>query len=220
MKVLAMDTSTKSATVAITEDGKLIGEFTLNSDKPHSQKIMPLTEDLLKEVGLTCNDIDLFACAHGPGSFTGLRIGTAAVQGFAKAVGKPAVGVSTLEAMAHTLTKVTDSLVCPLIDAKRNQVYYALYRHDSELIAPSLENIENVLAQVGWLGKKVVFLGDGASLYREKIEKAFDGAKVAPELLNVNLAVNVADLAQKKQEKNEADRPFPEYLMKSYAEKE
>ena len=216
MKILAMDTSTKSATVAVTEDDRLLGEFTLNSDKPHSQKIMPLLEELLKELSLECRDIDLFACANGPGSFTGLRIGTAAVQGLAAATGKKAVGVSTLEALAYGLTRVADCPVCPIIDAKRGQVYYALYKNGTELIAPSVENLENVIAQVACLSKKVIFIGDGVTEYREKIKNEFEGAVLAPEIMNVNLAVNVAQLAREKQE----GKPLPDYLIKSYVEKE
>lgn len=220
MKILAMDTATKSATVAVVEDGCLIGEFTLNSDKPHSQKIMPLTEDLLKEIGIKSEEIDIFAFAHGPGSFTGLRIGAAAVQGFAQATDKKAVGVSTLEAMAYTLTKVTDACVCPMIDAKRGQVYYALYRNGDEIIAPSVESIETVIAQASCLNKKVVFAGDGAELYRQKLENAFELSRVAPNILNVNSAVNVALLAYEKEIKGESGTPFPDYMMKSYVDKE
>lgn len=220
MKVLAMDTSTKSATVAVIEDGSLVGEFTLNSDKPHSQKIMPLTEDLLKEIGVKSTEIDLFAFAHGPGSFTGLRIGAAAVQGFAGATGKKAVGVSTLESMAYTLTKITDSMVCPLIDAKRGQVYYALYRKGDEIIAPSVQNIDTVLAQIGCMNKKVIFVGDAVTLYREKIESASEDFCVAPDILCVNTAVNVALLAYEKEIKGESGEPYPDYMMKSYVDKE
>lgn len=220
MKILAMDTATKSATVAVVEDGNLIGEFTLNSDKPHSQKIMPLTEDLLKEIGIRSSEIDIFAFAHGPGSFTGLRIGAAAVQGFAQATGKKAVGVSTLESMAYTLSRVTDDLVCPVIDAKRGQVYYALYRQGDEIIAPSVESIETVIAQTSCLNKKVIFVGDAAILYREKLENAFENSSVAPDILNVNTATNVALLAYEKEISGESGNPFPDYMMKSYVDKE
>lgn len=220
MKILAMDTATKSATVAVIEDGCLVGEFTLNSDRPHSQKIMPLTEDLLKEIGIKSEDIDVFAFAKGPGSFTGLRIGAAAVQGFAQATGKKAVGVSTLEAMAYSLTKVTDACVCPVIDAKREQVYYALYRMGDEIIAPSVESVENVIAQVSCLNKKVIFVGDGVEAYPEKFENAFQGAATAPGIFNVNMAVNVALLAYEKEISGEGENPFPDYMMKSYVDKE
>lgn len=220
MKVLGMDTATKSATVAVIEDGCLVGEFTLNSDRPHSQKIMPLTEDLLKEIGIRSSEIDVFAFAQGPGSFTGLRIGAAAVQGFAQATGKKAVGVSTLEAMAYTLSKVTDACICPVIDAKRGQVYYAMYRMGDEIISPSVESIENVIAQASCLNKQVIFVGDGVSVYREKLEGAFEGATVAPGLLNVNSAVNVALLAYEKEISGESGKPFPDYMMKSYVDKE
>ena len=219
MKVLAIDTATKSATAAITEDGALLGEVTLNLNKPHSQKIMPLIENLLKELELDVSDIDLFACAQGPGSFTGLRIGTAAIQGLSKATGKPAVGVSTLEAMARPFAEMTDSCVCPILDARRGQVYYALYKGETELIAPSLESVETVLAQLSCLNKQTVFLGDAVKLYKDQIQSALPDSKFAPEILNVNFAYSVAYLAQIKYEKKQAAKPFPEYLAKSYAEK-
>lgn len=218
MKVLAMDTTTKSATVAVTEDNILLGEFTLNSDKPHSQKIMPLAEDLLKELGIDVNHIDLFACASGPGSFTGLRIGTAAIQGFSQATGKPSVGVSTLEAMAYTMGEFLDCNICPLIDAKRDQVYYALYKSGTEMIAPSMESIDTVLAQIACLNKKTVFIGDGAEIFKDKITATSEQFSVCPAQLNVNNAVGVALLAQKKYEQKTALKPFPEYLIKSYAD--
>ncbi len=220
MKVLAMDTATKAATVAVTEDGKLLGEVTLNLNKPHSQKVMPLIEGLLSELELKPSDIDLFACANGPGSFTGLRIGVAAVQGLATSVGKQCAGVSTLEAMAYNYTKITDACVCPLLDAKREQVYYALYKGEKEIIAPSLETADNVLNQISCLGKPVLFVGDAVSLYAEKIKTILPDAKIAPDVFNVNFAYHVATLAQKKVETNGEAKANPEYLMKSYVDKE
>ena len=220
MKVLAMDTATKAATVAVTEDGKLLGEVTLNLNKPHSQKVMPLIEGLLSELELKPSDIDLFACANGPGSFTGLRIGVAAVQGLATAVGKQCAGVSTLEAMAYNYAKITDTCVCPIMDAKREQVYYALYKEDREIIAPSLEMVDNVLNQIACLGKPVLFVGDGAEVYAEKIKAILPDAKLAPDVFNVNFAYHVATLAQNKVEKDLPAKANPEYLMKSYVDKE
>lgn len=220
MKVLAMDTATKAATVAVTEDGKLLGEVTLNLNKPHSQKVMPLIEGLLSELELKAFDIDLFACANGPGSFTGLRIGVAAVQGLATSVNKQCAGVSTLEAMAYNYTKITDMCVCPVLDAKREQLYYALYKGDKVIIAPSLETVDNVLGQLACLGKPVLFVGDAVSVYAEKIQKALPDAKLAPEVFNVNYAYHVATLAQSKVDAGVEAKANPEYLMKSYVDKE
>ncbi len=219
MKVLAIDTATKAATVAVTENGALVGEYTLNLDQPHSQKIMPLIENLLKELHLQVQDMDLFACAQGPGSFTGLRIGIAAVQGLARSVNKPSAGVSTLEAMAYSVSRLTNDCVCPVLDARRSQVYYALYKGSAELIAPSLESIDNVLAQLACLGKRTIFIGDAVSLHQNKIQQSLPDSVLAPEILNVNFAYNVAVLAQKKFEAKQAAKPTPEYLIKSYAEK-
>ncbi|MBR3943384.1 MAG: tRNA (adenosine(37)-N6)-threonylcarbamoyltransferase complex dimerization subunit type 1 TsaB [Clostridia bacterium] len=220
MKVLAMDTATKAATVAVTEDGKLLGEVTLNLNKPHSQKVMPLIEGLLSELELKPSDIDLFACANGPGSFTGLRIGVAAVQGLATSVGKKCAGVSTLEAMAANFTQITDACVCPLLDAKREQAYYALYKGDKEIIAPSLETVDNVLNQIACLNKPVLFVGDAVPVYADKIKAIIPEAKLAPDVFNVNFAYHVAILAQNKVEKELPSAANPEYLMKSYVDKE
>ena len=159
MKTLAIDTSSKAATVAVIEDKKLLGVYTLNLSTPHSQISMVLIEELLNRLNLTAKDIDLFAAAQGPGSFTGLRVGIATIKGLADGAGKPSVGVSTLQAMAHKFS-LCDSYVCPILDARRNQVYYALYKNGEEILSPDMCDINILLSKLSCFDKKFIFTGD------------------------------------------------------------
>lgn len=127
MKILAIDTSSQSASCAVTEEGKLLGEFFTNVKLTHSQTILPMVENLLEQTRVALPEIGLFAVTDGPGSFTGLRIGLSAVKGMAHALGKGCVGVSTLEALAWNLSGM-DAAVCPVLDARCSQVYTALFR--------------------------------------------------------------------------------------------
>jgi len=127
LRVLAIDTSSVVATVAIMDDEKLIGEYVLNHKQTHSQKIMPMIEELLASSELRIQDIDVFAVASGPGSFTGLRIGAATMKGLAHAMNKPIIGVSTLDGLAFNLP-YCNYIISPIMDAKNEQVYNALYK--------------------------------------------------------------------------------------------
>ena len=127
MKLLALDTSSMTATVALFDDNKLIGEYTLNHKRSHSQKLMPMIEEIIKSCDLTPKEIDAFAVSLGPGSFTGLRIGIATVTAMAQALDKMVVGVPTLEALAFNLFN-SEGLVCPIIDAQRDLVYTGVYQ--------------------------------------------------------------------------------------------
>lgn len=219
MKTLAFDTATSAASVAVIEDGKMLGVMTLNLKKPHSQKIMSVANCLLEQLELSVSDIDLFAAAHGPGSFTGLRVGIAAVKGFADSLGKPSVGVSTLEAMAfpHLMYK---ELVCPLIDARRDQAYYAVYKKGTvteEIYKPDCQNIKNILCKLAVLNKKVIFTGD--CVYKHKdliVAELGENAMFADELYCVNSAVAVGYIAEKLfLHKNKKDIT-PDYVLKAY----
>ena len=129
MNILAIDTSALTATAAILSDDTLLGEMSITTKLTHSQTIMPMIDELLKKVSLDITDIDLFACSEGPGSFTGLRIGIGTIKGLAYGLGKPVVGVSTLEALAHNIA-YTDCVIAPIMDARRGQVYNALYKYE------------------------------------------------------------------------------------------
>ena len=219
MKTLALDTATAAASVAVIEDGKMLGVMTLNLKKPHSQKIMVVMEDLLKQLELKISDIDLFAAAHGPGSFTGLRVGIAAIKGFADSMSKPAVGVSTLEAMALPFLNY-GTLVCPMIDARRDQAYYAVYKKNvqtEEIYKPDCQNIKNIICQLAVLNKPVVFTGDCIGQHREYIlSQMGDNAIFADELYCVNSAVAVGYIAEKKYLYKKESGIAPDYVLKAY----
>ena len=127
MKILSLDSTALVASVALCEDEKLLGEITLNNGNTHSETLLPMVEFLLERLALTTDDIDMFAASKGPGSFTGVRIGAATVKGLAFGTQKPCIGVSTLESLAYNLVFV-DGLICPVMNARRSQVYTALFR--------------------------------------------------------------------------------------------
>ena len=137
MKILSVDSSAQIATVALLEDGALLAEYSLNNGNTHSETLLPMVETILRDYRVSVSDIDLFACSSGPGSFTGVRIGAATVKGLAFAQNKPCIGVSTLEAIAENLS-VCRGLICPVMNARRSQVYTALFRSDGKTLTISV----------------------------------------------------------------------------------
>ena len=129
MKILALDSSATVATVALCEDQRLLAEYTVNNGNTHSETLLPMVESLLANFSMTAKDVDIFAASIGPGSFTGVRIGAATLKGLAFASNKACVGVSTLEARAYNLVS-HKGLICPVMNARRSQVYTALFRSD------------------------------------------------------------------------------------------
>ena len=226
MKILAVDTSANVATAAVISDGKLIAESILNHKKTHSEKIMPMIDSVLKDAEIGINDIDLFAVANGPGSFTGLRIGVSTVKALAHAADKPIVGISTLEAMAYNLFDV-DGLISPIMDARRSQVYNAVYRFEKgrlcEVTEPRALAIEECLD--GFAGEeKVYFLGDGVPVHEEIIKNTMgERAVIAPVTALLQRASSLAVLAELKFIEGKSDTYqslMPFYLRKSQAERE
>ena len=220
MRTLATDTSSKAATVAVTEDGNLLGVFTLNLSTPHSQISMVLIEELLKKLNLTVKDIDVFAAAQGPGSFTGLRVGIATIKGLADGAGKDAVGVSTLEAMAFKFNYF-DGYVCPLLDARRNQVYYSLYKNGEEILPADMCDINILLSKLSCFDKKIIFTGDCIDKHKELIKETLkDNAVFPAEIYNASDAASVAYLAEKLY-LNKKNKPIaPDYLVKAYVDQQ
>ena len=220
MRTLATDTSSKAATVAVTEDGNLLGVFTLNLSTPHSQISMVLIEELLKKLNLTAKDIDVFAAAQGPGSFTGLRVGIATIKGLADGAGKDAVGVSTLEAMAFKFNYF-DGYVCPLLDARRNQVYYSLYKNGEEILPADMCDINILLSKLSCFDKKIIFTGDCIDKHKELIKETLkDNAVFPAEIYNASDAASVAYLAEKLY-LNKNNKPIaPDYLVKAYVDQQ
>ena len=222
MLMLAFESSAKAASVALCEDGRLISQVNQCSGLTHSRTLLPMAEDLLKNAELKLSDIDLFAVAHGPGSFTGIRIGVSTVKGLAWACDKPCVGVSTLESMAwHGLA--AGGLICPVMDARRQQVYNALFeiregrpfRLTEDRPLSLAELCEELRRQDG-----VPFLvGDGAALTSRFLEKEGLSFRMAPENLLWQSAWGVAMAAQDKTP-GTADALLPVYLRLSQAERE
>lgn len=227
MKILAVDSSGLVASVAVVMDDNLLGEFTMNYKKTHSQTLLPMLDELADMIELDLNTLDAIAVAGGPGSFTGLRIGSATVKGLALALDKPVIQIPTVDALAYNLCGHRD-LVCPLMDAKRNQTYTGLYQFDGNQMQVIKEQcaveISAIVAEINNIGKPVVFLGDGVAVFRDYIaEHCTIDYTFAPAHLNKQRAGAVAALAEEyyKQGKiMDAAEHKPEYLRLSQAERE
>ena len=226
MLILAFETSAKAASVALTENGKLLGESYQNTGLTHSQTLMVMAEDLLKQCGKTVDDITAVAVAEGPGSFTGVRIGVAAAKGFAWGREIPCYGVSTLEAMAVSLG-IWEGHVCACMDARRNQVYNARFfaakgnlTRFKEDRAISLEELKQELSHV--LGT-IFLVGDGAELTYRTLAGEIPNLILPPEHHRHQRALGVALLAEKKAaagEPGDGNALTPNYLRLSQAERE
>lgn len=198
MNILAFESSAVAASVAIMRDGRLLAESACNRGNTHSETLLPMAENLLDRCGLSTADVDLFAVSVGPGSFTGVRIGVATVKGLAFGKGKPCVGVSTLEALAENLSVVPNARICPVMNARRDQVYTALFRnteHGLERLLPdsaiSVSELEAALADDP---APVFFVGDGYDLVAERIRHDFFPT---PERLRHQSAASVAEVARR-----------------------
>ena len=225
MLILALEASAKTASAAICRDGALLGQYFLNCGLTHSVTLLPMAEALLKNTGLTAADVDLFAVSHGPGSFTGVRIGVSTVKGLAWAAEKPCVGVSTLEAMAwNGLCAAPESLVCCAMDARRAQVYNALFRiregRPERLCPDRAISLTELTAEIAKMGEKRVFVtGDGAAIACKALLEAGLPAERAPEPAAFQSAWGVCMAAQDKPACT-ADELLPVYLRLSQAERE
>lgn len=220
MLILAMESTAKAASVALVRDGMLVAQSMQCSGLTHSRTLLPMAEDLLKNAGVKLSEVDRFAVAHGPGSFTGVRIGVAAVKGLAWAAEKPAVGVSTLEAMAwHGAAAGEGSLICCAMDARRNQVYNALFEiRDGtpvRLTDDRAISLEDLISELNADGRTPFLVGDGALLCKA----ALNSAVLMPENLRMQSAWGVAMAAMDKPEAS-ADALQPVYLRLSQAERE
>lgn len=227
MKLLAIDSSGLVASVAIVTEEALLAEYTLNYKKTHSQTLLPMLDEVMKMIDMDIAEVDAIAVAAGPGSFTGLRIGSATAKGLGLATGKPIVSVPTLEGLAYNLFG-TDILICPMMDARRNQVYTGLYEFVKEelqiLKQQAAESVDDLIEEINNLGREVVFLGDGATAYKETIVKNIKVKyQFAPLHLNRQRAsaVGVRGLQMYLNHKIEpAAQHEPVYLRLSQAERE
>lgn len=222
MLILAFESSAKPASAALVKDGQLLSQYTQCSALTHSRTLLPMAEDMLKNAELRLSDVDLIAVAHGPGSFTGIRIGVATVKGLAWAAEKPCVGVSTLEAMAwHGLA--VGGYICPVMDARRSQVYNALFKIENGRPVRMTEDrpiaLDELAKEVTALGAPVFLIGDGAALCFEYFTAHGVPCVMAPDNLRWQDAWGVAMAAADKTPGN-ADELLPVYLRLSQAERE
>ncbi len=220
MKLLAIDTSATALSAAIADERGLVGAFALNAGKNHSLGLLPLLDSLLHYSGLTLADMDAFAVTLGPGSFTGLRIGVATAKAWGDATGKPLIGVSSTDALARVAG--THGYVCPLLDARRDEVYTALYR-DGERLWPDLALAPAELAaRLAALAAPVVCLGDGFAPYEDTLRAALgERLEAAPEERRLVMAPAAVMLAREKfarAEFTDSRDLLPVYLRLSEAE--
>lgn len=231
MKVLAIDSSGMTASIAVTEDEKLIAEYTIDYKKTHSQTLLPMLDEIKGMVELDLSTLDVIGVASGPGSFTGLRIGSATAKGLAMALHKPIAEVPTMDAMAYSLYGF-EHVICPIMDARRNQVYtgfYSFERKDHNTAFRVLKeqfaaDMEEVIEELNGLERRVIFLGDGVPVFKEVIkEKLLVPFEFAPANCNRQRAASLAVLAGeylKAGKVVEAADHKPEYLRMSQAERE
>ncbi len=230
MKILGIDSSGLVASVAIVEDDRLVAEYNLQYKITHSQTLLPMLEEIRNRIHLDMQTIDAIAVAAGPGSFTGLRIGAATVKGLGLALGKPIIPVPTLEGMAYNCYG-TDLLVCPIMDARRNQVYTGLYIFEKEdrirmksVMEQTAVGFDELAAKLNVLGREVLFLGDGVPVFAEAMKELLRiPYHFAPAHMNRQRAASVAALGKEKFEQGifeDAADHAPEYLRLSQAERE
>ena len=222
MKILSIETAGNICGVALTEDDRLIKEVLLDDGNTHSVKLMPLIDKLLSETNTKISDIELFACDIGPGSFTGIRIGVSTVKAFMDVTNKKAVGITSLETLAYNID--TEEIVCSLIDAKNENVYYGFFKKENKTYKSTdklgFDNINNVIEIAKQKNKKIIFIGNGSTIYKDMIESKMNNAVVIlDEESNKLNARNIAFAALKKQDEAvDSNNLSPVYLRKSNAE--
>lgn len=227
MRVLALDSSGIVASVAVVEDDTLVAEYTVNYKKTHSQTLLPMLDEIVKMTELDLKMIDAIAVAKGPGSFTGLRIGSATAKGLGLALDKPLVGIPTVEALAYNLYDV-NGLICPIMDARRKQVYTGIYRYEDHRLITVKDQmavgIEELLSMLSDMGETVTFLGDGVPVFKDIIaDKLTVPFSFAPAHLSRQRAGAVGALGvlyYKEGRTETAAEHKPDYLRVSQAERE
>ena len=239
MRVLAIDSSGLTATVAVVEDTQTVAEYTINYKKTHSQTLLPMIDEVVKMTELDLNTIDAIAVAGGPGSFTGLRIGSATAKGLGFALNKPLIHVPTVDGLAYNVYGCED-IICPIMDARRNQVYTGIYtfskkagtKEGSNLVEPVFQvikmqmavSIEELAERLNRYRRPVVFLGDGVPVYENILaEKLTVPYSFAPAYMNRQRAAVVGTLGiqhYKAGKFETAEEHRPDYLRVSQAERE
>ncbi len=229
MLVLSIDSSATAVSVALLDDDRLIGEFFINTELTHSRTLLPMINSLLEVVSKTVSDIELIAVSTGPGSFTGVRIGVATGKGLAFPDNIPCMPVSTLESMAYNLT-LTDCVVCATMDARRNQVYNAMFRIKYGSIerlcedrAISLSDLKKDISD-NYQGEHIILVGDGSKLTMRELMDLNTYVELAPPALIYQRASSVALCAKTKilagEKPENPEKLLPSYLRLSQAERE
>ena len=227
MKILALDSSGLVASVAVAQDDNLIGEYTVNYKKTHSQTLLPMLDAVAKMIELDLKTVDAIAVAKGPGSFTGLRIGSATSKGLGLALDVPLIEIPTVDGLAYNLWGAKD-LVCPLMDARRNQTYTGIYAFEGgemQVLEPQCAvDISKIVEKINGLRRAVVFLGDGVPVFRDYISEHVQVPYTfAPAHVNKQRAGAVAALAFQYLQDGRtvsAVEHHPDYLRLSQAERE
>ncbi|MCK5254494.1 MAG: tRNA (adenosine(37)-N6)-threonylcarbamoyltransferase complex dimerization subunit type 1 TsaB [Deltaproteobacteria bacterium] len=205
MKLLAIETSTMIGSVALTDDNELVAEYQIGIKATYSDTLFPMIDHILKNANVSIQEVDAFALAKGPGSFTSLRIGISVIKGLALANNKPVIAIPSLDALAHNMC-FSNMLICPLIDARRDEVYTAFYKreegHTLKKLTPDRAIVPEILLDE--IREEVVFLGDGTDLYKDLIiRKLKEKALFSPLHLKYPRASAIAQLAFKKLNVNE-----------------
>jgi tRNA threonylcarbamoyladenosine biosynthesis protein TsaB len=222
MKILALDTAAKSCSVALTDNGLLSAELTLLKDQTHSKHLMGVIHSVFEIAGFGVSDVDGFAVSIGPGSFTGLRIGISTIKGLAHALGKPVVGISSLKALAWQCVD-QNHLICPFLDARKGEVYWATYRFDgARLVQEMAARATAPKAALEIIKEPCVFIGNGAQLYRKQIITELGYfAHFVPTGQDILRASSIAFLSMERFNAKDTDEVaglLPHYIRKSDAE--
>ncbi|MBR3645168.1 MAG: tRNA (adenosine(37)-N6)-threonylcarbamoyltransferase complex dimerization subunit type 1 TsaB [Lachnospiraceae bacterium] len=230
MKIVAIDSSSMVASVAVWEDDIILAEYTINHKKTHSQTLLPMLDEIKKMIELDMDTVDGIAVTGGPGSFTGLRIGSATAKGVGLALNIPIINVPTMDAMAYNLYGI-DGLICPIMDARRTQVFTGIYRFENKKMITVKEqapmDLLELIDELNNMGEKVTFTGDGIASYGELIKENMNVEyEFPPAHLNRQRAAALATLAAEYMKNNMQERietageHSPEYLRLSQAERE
>ena len=227
MRILALDSSGLVATVAIKEEEQTIAEYTVNYKKTHSQTLLPMLDEIVRMTEFDLSTVDAIAISGGPGSFTGLRIGAATAKGLGLALNKPLIHIPTVDGMAYRMYGC-QGLICPMMDARRNQVYTGIYRWEQgvfRVVEPQMAiSVQELIEKLNQYGEPVAFLGDGVPVYQaqlnEGLKVTFD---IAPPHMNRQSAAAVGALGIKYYQEGKIETAMehrPDYLRLSQAERE
>jgi universal bacterial protein YeaZ len=227
MRILGIDSSGLVATVAVIDEKEMVAEYTVNYKKTHSQTLLPMIDEIVKMIELDLDTIDAIAISAGPGSFTGLRIGSATAKGLGLALNKPLISVPTVDGLAFNLYS-TEKIICPIMDARRSQVYTGIYtfiENQFTILEPQMAvSIQEIAKKLNTLEKEVIFLGDGVPVYKEILATLMTTPYTfAPVHMSRQRAGAVAALGLQYMETGDiqtATEHQPEYLRLSQAERE